>query len=266
MEPTPAESDTPKKTREELPPDLRGELGLHTASYTDAADDISVIALRIVASIPVTERVFVDARLPLALAFDRTTYGTLGNLMLGAHATTSLGKTTWLSYGGAFGVPLLSGQGQREAGYAAAQIPSAFWNLHEYSPSNIPFEVRLGLEHLMDPFTFRAEIAPVVMAPIGRNEQVEVVVLHAAEAQIGNTLGAGVRLQGVALPTSKELEYSSLSLSSAYQAAIEPFVVVQKPQYFFRTGFMLPLSNPLGHSTFGLKTYGVHLAMGIHLD
>ncbi|MBL0192939.1 MAG: hypothetical protein IPQ09_01725 [Myxococcales bacterium] len=264
----PAEPSAPPASaqKNDLPSSLRGRFGLDTASFTDGDDALSVIALRLLASVPVSQRVALDARLPLGLGIDNSTAAVLGNLMLGAHATLPIGTSTWISVGGALGVPLLSGRTQRSQAYAAAQVPSAMWNLHEYTPSTVPIELRAALEHVWSPISLRAELVPVVMAPLGRNDQVEVAILHAGEVEIGGVVAGGLRLQGVALPTFAELENTTFAARSSYQAAFEPFLAVQKPGYYLRAGFMLPLSNPLGYSSTGLGTYGVRLAAGVHLD
>lgn len=256
----------PPATKHDLPSNLRGRFALDTASFTDGGDALSTIALRLLASVPVSQRVALDARLPLGLGLGNSTAAVLGNIMLGAHATLPVGTSTWVSVGGAVGVPLLSGRTQRSQAYAAAQVPNALWNLHEYTPSVVPVELRAAIEHVWEPISLRAELAPVVMAPLGRNDQVEVAIMHAGEVEIGGVVAGGLRLQGVALPTFSQLKDTTFASKAAYQAAIEPFLAVQKPGYFLRAGFMLPLSNPLGYSSTGLGTYGVRLAAGVHLD
>lgn len=269
--PSPAElpptgAPTPRAPGHDLPSTLRGRFALDTASFTDGGDALSTIALRLLASVPVSQRVAIDARLPLGLGLGNSTAAVLGNIMLGAHATLPVGTSTWVSVGGAVGVPLLSGRTQRSQAYAAAQVPNALWNLHEYTPSVVPVELRAAVEHVWEPISLRAELAPVVMAPLGRNDQVEVAIMHAGEVEIGGVVAGGVRLQGVALPTFSKLKDTTFASKAAYQAAIEPFLAVQKPGYFVRAGFMLPLSDPLGYSSTGLGTYGVRLAAGVHLD
>lgn len=266
LPPTDTATPRPPASTHDLPSNLRGRFALDTASFTDGGDALSTIALRLLASVPVSQRVALDARLPLGLGLDNSTAAVLGNIMLGAHATLPVGTSTWVSVGGAVGVPLLSGRTQRSRAYAAAQVPNALWNLHEYTPSVVPVELRAAIEHVWEPLSLRAELAPVVMAPLGRNDQVEVAIMHAGEVEIGGVVAGGLRLQGVALPTFSQLKDTTFASKAAYQAAIEPFLAVQKPGYFLRAGFLLPLSDPLGYSSTGLGTYGVRLAAGVHLD
>jgi hypothetical protein len=203
-------------------------------------------------------------RLPLGFTTDRTTNAVLGNVILGAHRVLSVGKTTWMSIGGGLGLPLLSGRSQRDAGFGGAQVPRAFWDIHEYMPSVIPLELRVGFEGEAGPVTLRGEIAPVVMIPLGDNEEIEVAIMHAVEAQIGHTIAGGLRLQGVALPTFGNVYRGGLAQGDLYQAALEPFFLVQQPRYFFRTGLMLPLDDVLGPPL--VRSFGFRLGFGIRLE
>ena len=184
--------------------------------------------------------------------------------MLGVHGVLSIGKTTWLSVGGALGLPLLSAGTQRDKGYAGAQVPNAFWNIHEYTPSVVPIEARVAIEGEAGPVTLRGELAPVIMIPIGRSDQIEVAIMHAIEAQIGHTFGGGLRLQGVALPTFEHTNGNTLAQGDLYQLAMEPFFVVQQPRYFVRTGMMLPLDSKLGPPFVG--SFGFRLGVGVRLE
>lgn len=247
-----------------MPLDLRGAIGLDTASFTDSGDGFSSVTIRVVSSIPVARGVYVDARLPLGFTTDKTTNAVLGNVMLGAHGVFSVGKTTWMSFGGGIGLPLLSNGTQRDNGYGGAQVPSAFWDVQEYMPSIVPIELRLKIEGEAGPVTIRGEIAPVVMIPIANNDDPEAVILHAVEAQVGHTIAGGLRLQGVAMPTFKHVYGGSFAEGDLYQAAIEPFFLVQKPRWFFRTGMMMPLDKALGPPFAG--SFGFRLGFGVRLE
>jgi hypothetical protein len=247
-----------------LPLDLRGAIGLDTASYTDAGDAFTSIAIRLLASVPVARGAYVDVRLPMGFTTDRSTNATLGNVILGAHGVLSLGKTTWMAIGGGIGLPLLSGGTQRDRGFGGAQVPNAFWNIHEYMPSVVPIEARVSIEGEAGPVTIRGELAPVIMIPIGQNDQTEVAIMHSVEAQIGKTIGGGLRLQGVALPTYDRLDQSSPAEGDLYQLAMEPFFAVQQPRYYFRTGMMLPLDSTLGPPF--SRSFGFRLGFGVRLE
>ena len=247
-----------------LPLDLRGAIGLDTASYTDLGDAFTSIAIRIVASVPVARGAYVDVRLPLGFTTDKTTNATLGNVMVGAHGVLAIGKTTWMSIGGGLGLPFLSGGTERDRGFGGSQVPNAFWNIHEYMPSVVPLEARVSIEGEAGPVTMRGEIAPVIMIPIGRNDQIEVAIMHSVEAQVGHTIGGGLRLQGVALPTFGDVYRNSAAEGDLYQLAMEPFFVVQQPRYFFRTGMMMPLDSTLGPPF--SRSFGFRLGFGVRLE
>ncbi len=248
----------------EIPLDLRGAIGLDTASFTDGGNAFSSVAIRVLASIPIARATYLDVRLPLGFTTDRTTNAVLGNPMLGVHGVMAIGKTTWLSIGGALGFPLLSAGTQRDNGYGGAQVPNAFWNIHEYMPSVLPLEARVAIEGEAGPITIRGEVAPVIAIPIGNNDQIEVVIMHAVEAQIGHTFAGGLRLQGVALPTFDRVRGGSFAEGDLYQMAMEPFFQVQQPRYFFRTGIMLPLDSTLGPPFVG--SFGFRLGFGVRLE
>ena len=247
-----------------LPLDLRGAIGLDTASFTDAGDALSAIAIRVVSSVPVARGAYFDVRLPLGFTTDRNTDAVLGNVILGAHGVLSIGKTTWMTIGGGIGLPLLSGRTQDNEGFGGAQIPRAFWDIHEYMASVVPIEMRVGIEGEAGPFTLRGELAPAIMIPIGGNDEAEVAIMHAIEAQVGHTIAGGLRLQGVALPTFENVYRGSAAEGDLYQAALEPFFLVQQPRYFFRTGMMLPLDATLGPPF--SRSFGFRLGFGVRLE
>lgn len=247
-----------------LPLDLRGAIGLDTASFTDAGDALSAIAIRVVSSVPVARGAYFDVRLPLGFTTDRNTDAVLGNVILGAHGVLSIGKTTWMTIGGGIGLPLLSGRTQDNEGFGGAQIPRAFWDIHEYMASVVPIEMRVGIEGEAGPFTLRGELAPAIMIPIGGNDEAEVAIMHAIEAQVGHTIAGGLRLQGVALPTFENVYRGSAAEGDLYQAALEPFFLVQQPRYFFRTGMMLPLDATLGPPF--ARSFGFRLGFGVRLE
>ncbi len=258
--PTPVVGDVPAG----MPLDLRGAIGLDTASFTDSGDAFSAVAIRVLASVPIARGAYLDVRLPLGFTTDKTTNAVLGNAIVGMHGALAIGATTWLTIGGGFGLPLLSGGTQRENAFGGAQVPNAFWNIHEYMPSIVPLEARVGIEGEAGPVTIRGEIAPVITIPIAGNDQVEVVIMHAVEAQVGHTFAGGLRLQGVALPTFKDVYRGSFAEGDLYQAAMEPFFLVQQPRYFFRAGMMLPLDKRLGPPLVG--SFGFRLGFGVRLE
>jgi hypothetical protein len=246
-----------------LPWALRGGFALDTATTTPTDDDFTVMSARVLASMPLSSHVFFDARLPLGVTISRSTTASVGNPSLGIRGVVELGSDTWVNVSGAIGLPLLSGSAQRATG-AAPMVPAAVWDLHDYMPSLLPLEFRVGLEKRIDFVSIRAEIAPILMMPVGRSDEVEVAFLHAAEIEAGRVVSAGLRLQGVALPTTKNLAYSSPAEGTPYQAAMEPFVVVRHGAYFARSGLMLPLDEPLGPPL--TTSFGFRLALGVRFE
>lgn len=246
-----------------MPWALRGGFALDTATATPTDDDFTAMSARVLASMPLTSHVFLDARLPLGVAISRSTTASVGNASLGIRGVVELGSDTWVNVSGAIGLPLLSGAAQRASG-GAPMIPMAFWDVQDYMPSLLPLELRVGLEKRMDIVSIRAEIAPVLMMPVGRSDEVEVAFLHAAEIEAGRVVSAGFRLQGVALPTTKDLAYTTPAEGTPYQAAMEPFVVVRHGAYFARTGLLLPLDEPLGPPL--VKSFGFRLALGVRFE
>ncbi|MEP7126781.1 MAG: hypothetical protein ABJE95_37975 [Byssovorax sp.] len=247
-----------------LPLDLHGAIGLDTASYTDLGDAFTSIAIRLLASVPVARGVYVDARLPMGFTTDKTTNATLGNVIVGAHGVFPVGKTTWMSLGGGLGLPLLSGGTERDRGFGGPQVPNAFWNIHEYMPSAVPIELRATIEGEAGPVTIRGELAPAFMFPIGNNKEIEVAIMHSIEAQVGHTIGGGLRLQGVALPTFGDVYRATAAQGDLYQLAMEPFFAVQRPRYYFRSGVMMPLDSTLGPPF--SRSFGFRLGFGVRLD
>lgn len=221
------------------------------------------MSARVLASMPLASNVFFDARLPLGVTISRSTAASVGNPSLGLRGVVDLGSGTWVNVSGAIGLPLLSGQAQRTGG-AAPMIPTALWDLQDYMPSSLPLEFRLGLEKKIDFVSIRGEIAPIFMMPVGRNDEVELAFLHAVEVEAGGKVSAGLRLQGVALPTTKDVEVTSVAKGTPYQAAMEPFLVVRHGAYFARSGLMLPLDEPLGPPL--VKSFGFRLALGVRFE
>jgi hypothetical protein len=238
-----------------LPLQRRGLVALELATFL-AADQsgggptLGGLALRVLGSYPVTPKTFLEVRVPFTLS----TAGT-GNVMLGARRALTLARgRDWLDVGVGLGLPLLAASASPEL-YAAQVYPHALWNLHEYYPSSVPVELRLRYERHVGLFEGRLELEPVLLVPIDQNPEVELLVQHAVELQLGHTVGFGVRLQGVALPTFERtfVRFPAITPSGPgggsndlYQSALEPFLVIERPSLFGRMGVMMPLDELLG--------------------
>jgi hypothetical protein len=175
-----------------------------------------------------------------------------GNLLAGVDYIATLRPKTWLTLGGALGLPLAQAADQT----LSYGLTSAFWNIHEYMSSVVPIRIDVGFEMVRGAFGVRVEIQPVVLIPIDRpNAEVELTLQHAAEVQYGHSLGVGVRLQGVGYTFGRD---------DIYQAAIEPFVVLRRELGFARLGVMKTLNEESGSPY--RDAWGARLSTGIHID
>lgn len=234
-------------TAKGLPLGLRGGLKLEVSRLTAGDDEFSLGSLDIVGQIPLADRTFLDARLPLVA-------GSLGNPMLGAHHVARPGQSFWISVGGAFGFPLIQ---RRDDLLAVGQLSQAYWNAHEFAPETVPILADVAIEAHAQPAILRAEIEPVVFVSTrDRGDPVELSLQHALELQFGHEIGGGLRLQGAWLATSDARD--------VYQAALEPFFLVEQELLFFRFGLLLPLDEVLGPPF--EESWGVRAATGIRLD
>jgi hypothetical protein len=248
-EPTDDAAEEKRGVRGELPLGRRGQLAFDTASFTSGDGNLSALSMVLDTRFPIAKTTFVDARLPLGYAMGPGGSGTvLGNAMIGAHYVGRTGsKRTWWSVGGGFGLPLLIAGPASTGAAAMATVPRALWDLHEYTPEILPFNVDIWVEtHIGDATLFRFEIEPVTTFPLGGGEEVELAIQHAAEIQFGHAIGGGLRLQGTAFPTFEETDNGSLATDDLYQLAFEPFFVIERRSAFLRTGLMIPVDEVVG--------------------
>lgn len=233
------------------PLDQRGFFGVDASAFTSTRGRDASLGFDVVTNIPIAARTTIDAWLPLGLTNDRIA---LGNPMLGAHHVLSIGRRSWLPVGGSVALPLATSQNSDVLG---AAIPRALWNLHEVTPDALSLQARLAFETHGDLYELRVIAEPVALFAVGRRSDSEFVFQHAFEAQLGHTIGGGMRLQGVAIPTEED---------DAYQAALEPFFSVEAKAAMFRFGLMMPLDEQLGPPFSDRGAWGLHLTMGMRLD
>jgi hypothetical protein len=227
-----------------LPLDERGGFLLDASAMKGTSyAAIASTALTLAARVPVSERTFLDARLPLA-------YGVAGNPTVGVHHVSRLGQSTWLSAGGAFGVPLAPSTDRTFSALAAAR---SYWDIHEFFPDVVPVIGRLGLEAHADAFIVRCEFEPMVL--LDSDDGTQFVVQQAAEVQLGHRLGGGVRLQGVWLASFED---------DVFQATLEPFLALEQERLFLRAGLLLPLDEDLGPPF--EDHWGFRLATGFRIE
>lgn len=245
---TPAE-DLPG-IRHGVPLARRGRIALDAAGFTDLSGDSSILALVLDVHLPVANRTFVDVRLPMANVFP-------GNIMLGASRVSKLDPRGFLSYGAQIGLPLLTSD--RGFDFQDFSLPNGTWNIHEYTADFLPIKLAAGYERLMgQSFTLRFDLEPVLSIPIGeRGYNAGFALQHAAELQYGHSIGAGLRIQGVAITPDL--------LDDAYQLAIEPFFVVKRELGFARLGLMMPIDESAAGPAFE-RAWGLRLAAGLHID
>jgi len=199
----------------------------------------------VLANIPVTDHTFVEGIMPLSL------YVPFGNMTLGAHHIVRIGKSFWITAGGAAGIPLLE-----DGNATLAAVPRAYWDLHHYFPKIFPIQAKLGLEFITGIFALRAQLEPSLWIGVGSREDVSGTFQHAVEVQLGHGLGGGLRLQGIVIGPG----------SDNYQFALSPFLVASRDIGFLRVGLMLPMNKPLGPAFKENRAWGMMFATGMHLD
>jgi hypothetical protein len=224
-----------------LPFSQRGGLRLDAAGLLVADSNNSPIsALELSASIPVSDRTFVEGFLPFV-------FGALGNPMLGVRHVYRPAKQLWFNVRAAFGFPLVNTRN-----FDTFSAAKGMWDQQEYSVKMMPFALRAGVEWHASIVELRAEIDPNFGVSLDGDESHHFAFQHAVEAQIGHTIGGGLRYQGVGYGTKT----NPLDSDDRYQGAFEPFFVVNKNPIFFRLGIMMPVDKALGKpfdNTWGMR-------------
>lgn len=247
-------------TAKGLPLSQRGGILADVSALRISRANAPIAAIGLVARIPIADRTFFDAVLPLG-------FGAVGNPMVGVHHVFRPGDRTWLNLGGAFGVPLINA-----SGFQGFQAARAFWDMQEFSPYTVPFVLRFGVETHSSLFELRAQLEPawgISVQPAnqfggGGGGNHLFAIQHAVEVQVGHAIGAGLRYQAVAVLTDTLTSNTSNSFDH-YQAAAELFFRLYHDPIFTRLGLLLPINDPLGNAG-GARSWGVHAQIGFNLD
>ena len=249
-------------TAKGLPFSQRGGLIVDVAAMRIANANAPIAAIDVIARIPIADGTFFDAILPIG-------FGAVGNPMVGVHHVFRPADRVWLNLGGAFGVPLINA-----SGFQGFQAARAFWDMQEFSPFTVPFVLRFGVEAHSSLFELRAQLEPAWGISVQPKNQFGgggggnhlVTVQHAFEVQVGHAIGAGLRYQGVAVPTDTlQSNNASGNGFDRYQAAAELFFRLYHDPIFARLGLVLPINDPLG-APLGARSWGVRTQMGFNLD
>jgi hypothetical protein len=218
-------------TAKGLPYSQRGGIFLDAAGLLVAGSNNSPIsALELSTSIPVSDRTFVEALVPFV-------FGALGNPMLGVRHVYRPSRQLWINVRGALGFPLVNTRN-----FDTFSAAKGLWDMQEYAVKTLPFALRAGLEYHTGIVELRGELDPNFGVSIAKGESHHFALQHAFEAQIGHSIGGGLRYQGVAFATKT----NPLDSSDHYQGAFEPFFIVHKNPIFFRLGILLPVDASLG--------------------
>ena len=240
-------------TRHGLPITRRGHITIETStleltnqSYGYGSSAIFATGVALEASAHLTGGLYASVR------YASAGFAVSGNLMGGADYIFKLSRGTWFTVGAALGVPLE--QGGNALSLQLYGLTGAGWNLFEYMTNVVPLRLDGGFEMVRGGLSLRVDLQPVVLMPfdsLGADPQL--LVQHAVEVQYGHTFGAGVRLQGVANTYS----------SDAYQAAVEPFVVMRRDLGFARLGLLKTLDE---ENPFYNEAWGMRFSAGVNID
>ncbi len=244
----------PGATDKGVPLAQRGRIGLDTAAYLNTEGNRTGTSFNVMATVPVTDHTLVEAIVPLSLVYP------WGNPTIGGHHVGRVANSFWITGGGSIGIPLIE-----DNGFATQAIPRALWNAHHHVHDIVPLQGRFGLEYHVNIVELRAQLEPSLWIPVGNNDDVHGAFYHAAEIQLGHTIGGGLRVQGVAYGPGYGSRSGGLSGGDDYyQFALSPFFVIHRDLGFLRLGLMLPVDEALGPPF--EQTWGFLFATGINLD
>lgn len=249
-------------TAEGVPLTHRGGLQIDTSFFKSGEYDLAGGSLSIEGRLPLTERLFLDARLPLAIA----TATVVGNPALEVRGIVPFGRGRhFFIVGGGLGVPILDDDTQFDEPATTAALANALWDLHEVTPWTFPLVLRLGTEHHLSRIVIlRAQVDPVVSIPYGENEEPELTLQNAFELQIGQAIGGGLRVQAVVMPTWEDAENDLGIEGDLAQMAFEPFFSYEGDALASRIGLMLPVDELAGPPF--ETAWGLRVGFGLRLD
>jgi len=244
-------------TESGVPFTQQGRIGIDTAAYlnTESNRDSGSASFNIVATVPVADHTFIEAIMPLGIAFP------WGNPTVGAHHVGRVSNGLWITAGGSFGFPLIE-----DNDFLGQAVPRALWNAHLYASETLPLQGRFGIEWHAGIVELRGQLEPSLWIPVGSNDDVHGAFYHAVELQLGHGIGGGLRVQGVAFgPGYGEPRGSRLrSDDDYYQFALSPFFAINRELGFLRLGLMLPIDEGLGPAF--EKSWGFLFNTGLNID
>lgn len=253
-------------TENGIPLGHRGGLTLDTAAFGDAEGDAAGGTISVAGSYPMSKRFFFDTRLPLGISAPRgadVALFAVGNPNVGVHGDIRANKAFWITLGGGLGLPVANQRSQNEVALELPPVPHGAWNMHDFYPNAVPLSFETLFEGHISSLILRLEIDPVFYIPYEPNDEPEFVIQHAGELQIGHAIGGGLRIQGVAVPTGDNFEFSYFD-GDFYQLAFEPFFAIEDELLFARVGVLLPMDEQLGPPF--EQSWGFRFKTGVHID
>jgi hypothetical protein len=221
-----------------------------------------IASVDVVARIPVQPTTFVDLDLPIG-------FGALGNPMFGMHHVFRPTDAFWITFGGAFGFPVV-----QNPSFTTFAEANGLWDAERFLDHAVPCSMRFALEGHSGIAELRAELDPVWAVSFADSPDHFFAFQHAVEIQLGHTVGGGLRYQGVATATTNPGISSFGTTFNAggvgelntdhYQGMFEPFFKLYHDPIFMRLGLMLPVDAPLGPPF--KQGWGVRGTLGWSLD
>lgn len=266
--PPPPDAEAEKKpaskgaTADGIPLTHRGGVVLESSVFKSGDERLAGGSLALEGRLHVGKHVFLDARIPFGLANAIV----VGNPSLEVRGIVPLGRGKhFVVVGGGLGLPILDTDSQFDESAQAAALASAFWDIHEFSPWTVPIIMRFGTEHHLGGIAIlRTEVDPVIHVPYGDNDEPEVTIQPAFEAQLGQKIGGGVRLQAVVMPTWEDTDNDLDLDGDLAQLAFEPFFSMEGEQLGARLGLMLPVDEIAGPPF--ATSWALHLTLGMRLE
>lgn len=254
--PPPPEDRTPRQHREGvstkgLPNSLRGGVSLEAAALalgSSGGNNVPMGVLELTTRIPVLDHTLVELRLP-------TTFGALGNPLVGVRHVIAASDGVWLHLHGAFGPPLVTND------LEAVSAARGFWDAEELAVKAVPFAMGIGVEGHVSLFELAADFEPVWTISFSSGSEHYVAFQHSVDVRIGHDIAAGLRYQGVGIAANPRRVTGD---DDAYQGAFEPYFRLYHDPLFARLGMLLPIDTPLG-APFD-KSWGVRGTIGFSVD
>jgi hypothetical protein len=263
--PPPAPPAHPVGVTDELVPyDQRGGIYLATSSFAAGDQSFAGGSAVLHGDFHLTKHFFLDVTLPFAIS----TAVTIGNPTIEARGVIPVGRsaTNFIIVSGGLGIPILNDDTQRfEDAQVAAVVANGLWDMHLFSPWSVPIIGRFGSEHFFGRLALlRTDFDLVFNVPYGDNDEPEVQMQQGVELQLGQTIGGGLRLQTVILPTWEDTDNDQGYENDVFQLAMEPFFSYEGDVMAGRIGLMLPIDEALGPPF--ERGWGFRVGLGARFD